>query len=124
MKILCIGDSLTAGNVGYSYTKYLKEKYNIENKGINGDTTKCAYNRLKKCINSPVYNDVNLYIVSIGVNDLFVPYLTTVSTSWKIQMTPRVILKKCIKDRMLFESEYEKYIKLITGNKKKIILIG
>jgi lysophospholipase L1-like esterase len=122
--MLCLGDSLTAGNVGYSYIKFLKKDYKIINKGVNGDTTKWAYNRLKKYINSPFYNDVDLYVVSIGTNDLFIPYLTTISTSWKIHMTPEVILKQCIKDNILFEEEYEKCIKLIIEHQKKIILIG
>jgi lysophospholipase L1-like esterase len=124
MKILCLGDSLTFGSVGYSYTKFLKKNYEIINKGINGDTTKCAYDRLNKYINSPIYNDVDFYVIAIGTNDIFIPYLTTISTLWKIQMTPRVMLKQCIKDKKLFEKEYEKYIKLIMEHKKKMILVG
>ena len=124
MKVLCLGDSLTFGSIGYSYTKFLKKKYKVINKGINGDTTKCAYKRLQKYINSQFYNDVDLYVIAIGTNDLLIPYLTTLSTLWKMQMMSRVKLKKCIKNKTIFEIEYEKYIKLIIEHKKKLILIG
>ncbi len=124
MKLLCLGDSLTFGSVGYSYTKFLNKNYKVINKGINGDTTKCAYNRLYKYINSSKYDDVGIYIISIGTNDLYVPFLTSLSSSWKIEMEPAMILKKCIRDKELFAIEYEKYIKLILEHKKNIILIG
>ena len=38
MKILCIGDSLTYGNVGYSYIPSLNKNLLTINKGLNGDT--------------------------------------------------------------------------------------
>jgi len=79
MKIICIGDSLTFGSVGYSYIKYLKPKIKAINAGVNGDTTLGAYKRLKKYLGNSRYADVRTYIVSIGTNDIFLPYLSTLS---------------------------------------------
>lgn len=50
MKLICIGDSLTFGNVGYSYIHFLNKKNHAVNKGKNGDTLRGAYGRLKKII--------------------------------------------------------------------------
>ena len=51
-KIVCLGDSLTFGNIGYSYIDFLNkqscDKY--INKGKNGDTLIGLYNRLNKLI--------------------------------------------------------------------------
>ena len=124
MKIVCFGDSLTFGSMGYSYIKYLDPKFTVINKGINGDTTVCAYERMKKYIENSKNDDVDVYIVAIGTNDLFLPYLSTISSLWKAQMAPRVINKKCISDDTLFEKEYQKYIELILSHNKIAITIG
>lgn len=124
MKIACFGDSLTYGKVGYSYIKYLDKSVTVVNKGINGDTTVCAYERLKKYIESPKHDDTDTYIVAIGINDLLIPFLTTVSPLWKAQMSPRVAIKRCVTNDSEFKAAYEKYIELILSHYKRIILIG
>lgn len=124
MKIACFGDSLTFGSVGYSYIRYLNTDYTAINKGINGDTTICGYKRLKRYIENPTKNDVDVYAIAIGTNDLLLPYLTSVSLLWRIQITPRVIMKKCISNDTLFETEYKKYIDLILSHNKKVIIVG
>lgn len=124
MKIACFGDSLTFGSVGYSYIRYLDKEYKVINKGINGDTTICAYHRLKRYIENPAHNDVDVYVIAIGTNDLLLPYLSSVSLFWSIQITPRVKMKKCITEDTLFETEYQKYIKLILSHNKRAIIVG
>lgn len=123
MKIACFGDSLTKGSMGYSYIKYMSSAYEISNKGVNGDTTIGVSGRLKKYIDNAANSDVDIYVLSIGTNDLLLPYLTTVSPLWKIQMAPRVKMKKCIDDD-LFETEYKKLIELILSRHKTAILVG
>ncbi len=46
-------------------------------------------------------------------------YLTSISQLWRFQMKPRVVAKKCITDEKQFKLEYEKYITLLQGSKKK-----
>lgn len=48
MKLICIGDSLTYGNVGYSYRDFLNKYKIIVNKGKNGETLKGTTHRIKK----------------------------------------------------------------------------
>lgn len=124
MKIACFGDSLTFGSVGYSYIRFLNPEYKAINKGINGDTTICGYKRLKKYIENPTNKDVDVYVIAIGTNDLLLPYLASVSLLWKIQITPRVKMKKCISNDTLFETEYKKYIDLILSHNKQVIIVG
>lgn len=124
MKIACFGDSLTFGSVGYSYIRFMSSECKIINKGINGDTTVGAYKRLKRYIESPTHNNVDAYVIAIGTNDLLLPYLSTVSALWNIQMKPRVKMKKCIIDDKLFTIEYKKLIELILSHKKSVIAVG
>lgn len=124
MKIACFGDSLTFGSLGYSYIRYISSEYKVINKGINGDTTVCTFRRLKRFIEKDESNKVDTYVVAIGTNDLLLPYLTTISPLWEIQMAPRVKMKKCINDDEFFETEYRKIIKLILSHNKQIITVG
>ena len=124
MKIACFGDSLTKGSMGYSYIRYMRSADKITNKGVNGDTTIGVSGRLKKYIDNAANSDVDIYVLSIGTNDLLLPYLTTVSPLWKLQMAPRVKMKKCITDDGLFETEYRKLIELILSHHKTAVLVG
>lgn len=124
MKIACFGDSLTFGRVGYSYIRYLYSDYKVINKGINGDTTICTYERMKRYIEKPSKDDVDVYVIAIGTNDLLLPYLSSVSLSWYIQVAPRVKMKKCIFDDKLFETEYQRFIELVLSHNKTAIAVG
>ena len=74
MKIICIGDSLTFGNVGYSYIHFLNlnrnPHYEYINKGKNGDIVRGCYDRLKKIVDKSQYNS-KIYVLGIGTNDIF-----------------------------------------------------
>lgn len=126
MKLICFGDSLTFGSVGHSYIKYLKKgtNYKVKNKGINGDTTMHMLSRLKPFLNksNPKFSDT--YIVCIGANDLFLPYLASVSFLWKIQMTPRIAMMQCLENDDLFEKKYREIIQNILSKKQNLIVLG
>jgi len=124
MKIACFGDSLTFGSVGYSYIRFISPEFTVLNKGINGDTTVCALRRLKRFIGNRKNSKVDTYVVAIGTNDLLLPYLTTISPLWEIQMAPRVKMKECIYDDALFEAEYKKIIELLLSHNKTVITVG
>ena len=89
MSILCIGDSLTRGQVGYSYLPFLKTQAKYKNAGKNGDTILCMTDRLKEILEGKQSADIDTVIVGIGTNDLLLPYLTDVSPLWKMQMSHR-----------------------------------
>jgi lysophospholipase L1-like esterase len=124
MKIICIGDSLTFGSVGYSYIKYLKPKIKAINAGVNGDTTLGAYKRLKKYLGNSRYADVRTYIVSIGTNDIFLPYLSTLSPVWKRLTQPRIASKKCLIGDDAFAESYENILRLLKEHNKDAVVLG
>ena len=101
MKILCIGDSLTYGNVGYSYIPSLNKNLLTINKGLNGDTLHGMSNRLRKMLDN-CCNDFDLIILGVGTNDIFLPYLKGVDSYWKLQMAFRCKIKKCIEKDLEF----------------------
>lgn len=126
MNIACFGDSLTFGSIGHSYIKFLRRNRIgiINNKGINGDTTVCMLKRLKRYIDKPSAESIDLYIICIGTNDLLLPYLATVSTLWKMLMIPRAAMMQCIEDDNLFQSRYGEIINDILAQHKEIIALG
>ena len=124
MKLMCIGDSLTFGSIGYSYIKYLKPELKAINRGINGETTFGAYKRLQKYIENPRYSEIHTYIISIGTNDILMPYLSTLSPLWKLQMQARIAFKKCIADDDMFTDLYENILQLLKKNNINAVLVG
>lgn len=124
MKILCLGDSLTFGSVGYSYIRFLDSRINAVNKGKNGDTTQGALRRLKRYLRNPRYSGISTYVVFIGVNDILGPYLSTLSPVWKLIMKPRCAYKRCITEDSVFAAEYEKMLSLLAENGKTPVLVG
>ena len=123
MKILCIGDSLTYGNIGYSYIPFLNKNLLISNKGINGDTLYGVSNRLKKILASS-NNNFDIIILGIGTNDILLPYLKEVDSYWKVQMSSRCKIKMCIEDDLDFSRKFETLVKMIKSNGKKAIIWG
>lgn len=125
MKIICIGDSLTFGNVGYSYIHFLNKRtcHQYINKGKYGDTTKGLYIRLKKLIDKPKY-DAELYILGIGTNDILLPYLRSVSMFWFLEMNLRCKLMRCIEDDEVFYQEYSRILNLLHKNNKHAVIFG
>lgn len=123
MKITCLGDSLTYGNVGYSYIDFIDKRIHAVNKGKNGDTVIGARRRLEKILNQSKY-DSPIYVLGIGTNDLLLPYLKTVSLFWFIMMSIRCKVKACIKDDLQFYREYDNLLSLLSKNDKRVIVFG
>lgn len=115
MKIVCFGDSLTYGSIGYSYCKYIDTPYRIINKGINGDTTYCVHERLKEYLRVRQEADTSgvdimaadIYVIHVGINDILLPYLATLSPLWKVRTDILVRIRRCIFEDALFKVEYQ-----------------
>lgn len=100
MDIICFGDSLTNGDIGYSYRNYLNKEYNPINKGIDGDTTEGMYLRLKNFLNKDDKNKI--YIIFIGINDVLFSF----------------------SDEKKFTLLYEKILKKLKEKNKKVLCIS
>lgn len=71
MKLLAMGDSLTLGEIGYSYVEYLDgNKYRVTNMGINGDTTEGVRERLERVIFTGELSSYEALVLFVGINDL------------------------------------------------------
>lgn len=91
MTITLIGDSLTAGNLGIPYSRYLKfpETTNISNRGRDGDTVIGIQNRIDDAlrVDSP-----DILVIQVGANDFLLPEMAARGGSWTAfvdQMTAR-----------------------------------
>lgn len=100
MDIICFGDSLTNGEIGYSYRSYLDRNQKTINKGIDGDTTEGMYLRLKNFLQKD--NIYEYYIIFIGINDVLFSF----------------------SNEQQFASIYEKIVKLLKEHNKKVIFIS
>jgi len=124
MKIICFGDSLTYGNIGYSYRKFIDTKHQIVNKGINGDTTIHVFERLKRYLEQKDNGEADIYVIAVGTNDLLLPYISTISPQWRVLMKAKLSKMRCILDDGKFAQEYENYFKLLKEHKKRAIVVG
>ena len=123
MKITCLGDSLTHGNVGYSYIDFLDKRIRAVNKGKNGNTIRGTRRRLEKILNQSKY-DSPIYVLGIGTNDFLLPYLKTVSMFWFVIMGIRCKVKACIENDLQLYKEYDKLLSLLFKNEKRVIVFG
>jgi len=117
MNVLFLGDSITEGVPGVSYTEIIKkqiENIKIVNRGVGGDTVSSLFRRVKKMSDLSNYDHIVLFI---GVNDVY----------GKLNHTYRVlkILKnqKWAKNKNKFIIQYNELINYILTYNKNIIVI-
>ena len=124
MAILCIGDSLTYGKVGYSYIDRLKTDQPVINAGKNGDTLHRMTQRLRRILDGCAAETIDTCVVGIGTNDLLLPYLCTLSPLWAMQFAPRCRRMQCITDDKEFAFAYEQMLEYLKRRQLHVILIG
>jgi sulfur transfer complex TusBCD TusB component (DsrH family) len=120
-QVICLGDSLTKGMAGYSYIDYLENKNKYINKGLNNDTLMGAFERLLICMNE--YPKVNDYVISIGINDVLLPYLSSLSSLWykECKLTK---LDLCLNNDDDFILIYDTMLSLLKSNHKNVLILG
>jgi len=126
MKTVFVGDSLTEGIPGVSYCRFLRDKRNVINKGLGGDTLLGATKRIKKMLASSRYDNVNKYIIEIGTNDVLLPTLAKHSFLWKIIVKTKGRTLGCVScDNIeMFTEKYEELLLTLSFHNKKIGIIG
>lgn len=122
--IVCVGDSLTYGQVGYSYIPYVTKKYKLVNRGVNGDSLYDGYRRLKRYLRDDRYEAAGTYIIALGTNDILLPFQRDRSLSWKLQFYLRNKLLKFSTQKVRFAALYEQMVKEVARHGRKLILIG
>ncbi|MFK4899226.1 SGNH/GDSL hydrolase family protein [Lactococcus petauri] len=124
-KVLCIGDSLTLGKLGYAYTQFLKDQFEVNNLGKNGDTTWGIFRRGIATLQKNEAEKYSFIIIGAGTNDLLLPYQ---SYSYPIiRILIHLIQKKrqCTKSIEEFKVVYDdgiRKIRLLTN--APVLLVG
>lgn len=126
MKTVFVGDSLTQGIPGVSYWRFLKDKKNLINKGIGGDTLLGAAERVDKLLRNKRYDCVDKYIIEIGTNDVLLPFLNKHSLWWKAVIKAKAGALGCVpcRDIEMFKEKYEELILNLIHHNKKVGIIG
>ncbi|MFJ7736442.1 SGNH/GDSL hydrolase family protein [Lysinibacillus sp. NPDC097287] len=111
MKVGLIGDSLTDGRPGVSFSNLLKEKYpsiTFINLGKSGETVKSLHTRLTK---TTLETDYDLTFLWIGVNDVYSKLL-------KVQAQP------VAKDHEEFQEYFTKVIETVLASSKHVVVVS
>lgn len=121
MRVLFLGDSLTRGSIGYSFADFLPSDIQVINKGVNGDTTRGARDRLMRYITTI---DCDSVVVCIGANDVLLPAMGEASLLWRPQMRVRCYLRRCATTDEDFAHEYGTICELLMQSGKNTVLMG
>jgi len=122
---LCFGDSITKGRPGVTYLKYVKNKDQYINFGLGSDTLIGMTERIVHTLKKPEYKSADTLIIGIGANDVLLPYLKSYSRSWT-KVTAAILLRGSVpcRDEDHFRSGYEKLLRMLKEEGKRIIVFG
>lgn len=111
MKICLIGDSLTEGRPGVSFTKILEKKYDnvtFINLGKPGETVKSLHERITK---TKLDTDYDLSFIWIGVNDVYSKLLS-------VQAQP------AMKDKEEFREYFQNVLHIVLESSKQVVTVS
>jgi len=117
MKIIFLGDSITKGQIGSSYIKFLEEKlveHEIINYGKNGDSAVSLYKRMNK----HKLDHYDIAFLWVGTNDIYARISLKYPIIRKIQNIPYS------KNKIIFRKYYEKILEEITKHADKIFTVS
>jgi lysophospholipase L1-like esterase len=106
----CFGDSITQGQPGVTYIKYLDKKI-YKNYGLGGDNLVGMFKRLKSFVK---HSSCSNFVIEIGANDIFLPFLSSFSSAWKKRIEERS--RTSIDDPDKFNIQYRKLLDLLYDN--------
>lgn len=119
--IICVGDSLTHGIVGWSYIDFSRFKSRMVNHGVDGDTLAGVTQRIDSILKeSPKCGQL---ILSVGTNDSLMPFMST-QFGWRKEMSLRSRLKQCERKDELFAEHYRELVQRILSSGMSAVLVG
>ncbi|KMZ54831.1 SGNH/GDSL hydrolase family protein [Dorea sp. D27] len=122
--ILCIGDSITLGIMGYSYIPFADKRKQLVNLGLNGESLRGGARRLCRYMRKQAYREADTVIFSLGTNDILLPYLGNRSRFWHMQYRLRNIIRRFSSDIGEFAGYYEEAVRQMKRNGYKVVLVG
>lgn len=117
MKLVFVGDSLTAAVPGVSFVEMVKAAYpndEVLNYGKGGDTVTSLNTRM---LEMRVAKDIDIMFVCIGVNDVFV------QTGWWHPTLKIVMKQPWVKDKAAFYLAYHTLITTLLPLTNRLVLI-
>jgi lysophospholipase L1-like esterase len=117
MKIVFIGDSITAAVPGVSFVDKVAKAYpqhEILNYGKGGDTVQSILTRLQEM---RIASDIDVIFLLIGVNDVFV------KTGWWHPTLKLVMKQPWVKNKQEFYLAYHKLIEFLLPYTKQLVLL-
>ncbi|MDW0117714.1 GDSL-type esterase/lipase family protein [Sporosarcina thermotolerans] len=111
MKVGLVGDSLTEGRPGVSFSKILQKQYphlTFDNLGKPGETVRSLHDRL---IKTPIDSDYDLIFLWIGVNDVYSKLL-------KVQAQP------VSRDLEEFKDVFQKVVEVVLHSSKQVVTVS
>jgi lysophospholipase L1-like esterase len=117
MKLVFVGDSLTAAVPGVSFVEMVKAAYpndEVLNYGKGGDTVTSLNTRM---LDMRVAKDIDIMVVCIGVNDVFV------QTGWWHPTLKKVMKQPWVKDKQAFYLAYHTLISTLLPYTKQLVII-
>lgn len=121
MKTMCLGDSLTAGNPGRSFVRYLPASWGCVNRGIGGETLLGLLGRVER--NPPPEGE--MVIVETGGNDLLLPYMHENRPAWRsfVETIYRNGMRVS-ETEAEFESNYRRLAELLAQRSGRLLCVG
>lgn len=114
--VLCFGDSLTFGTPGNTYLRYIHNRKQFINQGVDGDTLTGMTERICPCLASP---DTREFIIGIGTNDLLLPHMECRSDQWTLAVSLMIKRGKVIlRDIESFTAAYASLLDQVTAAEK------
>jgi len=117
MKIVFMGDSITAAVPGVSFVEMVQAAYpehEVLNYGKGGDTVQSILTRLKEM---RIASEIDVIFLMIGVNDVFV------NTGWWHPTLKRVMKQPWVKTKEEFYLAYHKLIEFLLPYTKQLVLL-
>lgn len=119
-EILCVGDSLTRGGVGWSYLPFSRHRRTMVNAGRDGDTVWGLGRRLARLLQR---DGLTACVVAIGTDDVLLPFLST-RPGWRLNMGIRSRLMHCRTRDDDFERDVRALISRIRAAGLSTIIVG
>lgn len=119
--IVCAGDSLTRGGVGWSYIHFSAHRSEMVNAGRDGDTVWGLSHRLPDRM-ADLPPD-SICVLSVGTNDSLVPHMAT-QFGWRLVMGLRSRLMHCERDDQRFLSSYRELVGQVQAAEVHPIIVG
>lgn len=122
-RVMFLGDSETVGQIGVDFTQFLKEGIEPVREAHNGATIKGVFEKhLIPVIADTQYDDIEDYVLFMGVNDAWIPWVSSLNDFWAAVSNREGEVVSHDPDE--FEAVYRECLDTLAVKGKNIIMLG